>query len=291
MEGCNGGAIVRHRTELSSRPRPRRLGRELVDLAHYVRAFGAGRAAALFAKIHLRELLAGFGAAPYPVPIPGTSMRAWLRPGTTDREVWDQTFARRIYALDRLPQSDSLRARYDAMRSAEKVPLVVDCGANIGLSAIWWQMAFPDAQVVAVEPDDANFEVLDRNTADWPGIVIVNAGVWDRAAMLRIVNPCADAWAYRIEEGDEGLPALTVPTLMERFGGEPLLIKINIEGAEAALFRSNTEWLDRFPLAIVELHDCMIPGCGAGDAFFRAVSRAGRDYILRGQSVFAFLRE
>ena len=38
-----------------------------------------------------------------------------------------------------------------------------------------------------------------------------------------------------------------------------LIIKIDIEGFEDELFKKNTEWLDKFKIIIIELHDWMKP--------------------------------
>lgn len=42
-------------------------------------------------------------------------------------------------------------------------PLIVDCGANIGTSALWFEAQFPSSEIVCIEPEPGNFALLRRN--------------------------------------------------------------------------------------------------------------------------------
>src|SRR5215471_7593686 len=44
-----------------------------------------------------------------------------------------------------------------------KRPYIIDCGANIGLSVLYFKQLYPESQIVAFEPDEAVFAVLSRN--------------------------------------------------------------------------------------------------------------------------------
>jgi hypothetical protein len=48
-------------------------------------------------------------------------------------------------------------------QSAGAAPYILDCGSNIGLSVIYFKRRFPDARIVAFEPDPANAALLQRN--------------------------------------------------------------------------------------------------------------------------------
>ena len=52
------------------------------------------------------------------------------------------------------------------MVQAGEVPLIIDGGANVGLSLRGFARDFPQAHVIAVEPDDDNFRVLAANAAE-----------------------------------------------------------------------------------------------------------------------------
>src|SRR2546423_3692928 len=48
--------------------------------------------------------------------------------------------------------------KFDAERPD---PLIIDCGANIGLSVIYFKYLYPRATIVAFEPDQKIFRVLE----------------------------------------------------------------------------------------------------------------------------------
>ena len=68
--------------------------------------------------------------------------------------------------------SDATRGRAQAGAS----PLIVDLGASVGLSAIWFAQVWPFATVLAIEPHEENFRLLQRNVARYPNITPIQAG-------------------------------------------------------------------------------------------------------------------
>jgi FkbM family methyltransferase len=44
-----------------------------------------------------------------------------------------------------------------------KVPRIIDCGSNIGMSVIYFKMLYPEADIVAFEPGEEAFVCLDSN--------------------------------------------------------------------------------------------------------------------------------
>ena len=52
---------------------------------------------------------------------------------------------------------------YEPLDDLDDIRLVVDCGANVGYASAYFLSHFPQARVIAVEPDDQKFEALRRN--------------------------------------------------------------------------------------------------------------------------------
>ena len=71
-------------------------------------------------------------------------------------------------------------------------PLAIDYGANIGLSSVWYARQFPEAKIIAMEPDQSNLEIASMNLAAYPNVTLVRGGVWDMPSHLSIVNPDAE---------------------------------------------------------------------------------------------------
>ena len=67
----------------------------------------------------------------------------------------------------------------------------------------------------------------------------------------------------------------------------PFITKVDIEGFEGQLFSNNTQWMDKFYLIALEVHDWMLPKQGISKNFLSAHSKLNRDFYLRGDTVFS----
>lgn len=232
--------------------------------------------------------------------------RVFLREGTSDKDVLEQIFFTEEFNFSTAPQFAWVRARYEAQLAAGETPLIVDCGANIGLSALYYAHHLPKARIVGIEPDHSNIALARRNTAHLPLVEMIEAAVHDRPGTLEIANPQAEKFAFITREVGAGasggagagtlagaagvrIPAVTIDGLVARYGGTgPLIVKVDIEGAEATMFRSNTGWLDGTSLLTVETHDWLFPGQRTSRTLFKAIE--GRDFevIHKGEYISFF---
>jgi FkbM family methyltransferase len=234
--------------------------------------------------------LAAPGTGLRAVRIPGFAHKVWLRAGTTDIHNFEQIFLRSELDQRRFPQS---RALQDYARTAPRPKLVIDGGAYIGLSSIWLARDYPDATILAVEPDPSNAAMARRNAAAWPNIEVVEAGLWDQPTTLSLRRPQGiEPWRARVtdEPGEgAGVPTVTINQLMERSGASELLVvKLIIEGAERAVFRSNLEWLDKTHHVVFMPTDWETPGKGGGGRAFAALAAQSFDWIVDGQCVYCY---
>ncbi len=226
------------------------------------------------------------------VRVPGYPHPVWLRPGTSDVAVFEQVFLRGGLDGSRHPQHHALVERASVLG---RRAVIVDGGANVGLSSVWLANAFPEATIFAVEPDPANVAMLRRNAAFYPNIVPVEAALWDRPTALSIVNVDAESWAFRVGERSASasiarpVSALGINELLARVdGGELLVAKLVIQGAERAVFRSNLDWLSRTGLVIFMPNDWADPWSGAGRTAVTALSRLPFDWVVKDQCLFCY---
>ncbi|MBR1580133.1 MAG: FkbM family methyltransferase [Selenomonadaceae bacterium] len=63
---------------------------------------------------------------------------------------------------------------------------ILDCGGNIGTSAVFFANYYPTAKIVAVEPDAGNFQLLSINTRFYPNVECVNAALWDQETYIEL---------------------------------------------------------------------------------------------------------
>lgn len=201
-----------------------------------------------------------------------------------------QVFRSEHYRLDKLPRCAELLAFRDAVLAAGKKPLIIDGGGNVGFASRYFSENHPGSAVICIEPDPGNAEQARRNT-DPQQVIVLEAAVGSEASRGRIIDAGAENNAYRIGRSAEGgIEILSINDLLRGYGPPeyvPFIAKIDIEGFEAELFSQNTEWIERFPLLIVELHDWMLPHSASTGPFLRAISAQNRDFLYYDENVFS----
>lgn len=208
----------------------------------------------------------------------------------TDMSVLRQIFVHEDYSLSRLARSSDILRHYAQITQARQTPLIIDCGANIGLSAAYFSDMFPDAKIVAIEPEEGNCALARRNCSA-ANVDVLQAAIAseDKAGVL--IDPGVGGWGFRVEERESGaVRMVSINSLLDDpayAGCQPFIVKIDIEGFERELFARNTEWIDRFMLLIIELHDWMLPNLSVSRNFLSAVARLDRDFVHIGENVFS----
>lgn len=216
------------------------------------------------------------------------------RSGSSDQATIAQVFVDRHYELSGLRCYPEIRRFIEAGVRSGRRPLIVDAGANIGAASVFFAFSVPGCAIAAIEPDPGNHALLVRNTADLDVRTFL-AGVASRPGRLRVTNELGQFDSFRTqpasedEAGDGCVPAVTIPEILDGFGGGffPLVAKIDIEGGEKDLFSDNIGWAETFPIVVVELHDWLLPRRNIAQPFLRWVAAGGRDFVIRGENVFA----
>jgi FkbM family methyltransferase len=193
------------------------------------------------------------------------------------------------YDLSWMPQSAVLKQHYEKLIEAGRRPLILDCGANIGFSTMWLAQEFPACKVIAIEPDEENLAMAALKTAGYRNVKLIRGAVWDQSCRLSIINPGAEQWAFQVGPALNG-GGIRAYTVNELAGEDPIFIaKIDIEGAEGALFRSNTDWMSRTRFVAIELHEWLFPGAGTAKPFMKAISAENHQMVQRGETLFFLL--
>lgn len=215
-----------------------------------------------------------------------------LRQQLSDYWAYDQCLALTALDLDRFPQGQRLRERYNRMLAEGRKPLILDCGANIGVSAYWLAVDFPHAEVIAVEPDPDNVRLARKNVGACANVRIVHGAVASSDCHLSLTNTDQGSDAIRTIADENGdVMGYSVQSLLQMAGGSPsdlLLAKIDIEGFESEMFSAHTEWVEEAGAIIVETHDWMLPGRATATNVLRAISRGQRDFLVDGEHIMSF---
>jgi FkbM family methyltransferase len=223
----------------------------------------------------------------------GGTRRFFFRESSrTDRNVIQQIFEEQHYSLSSFPLSRALKNYANQIAADGASLLVVDAGANIGASALYLTQLDPRIHVCAIEPEPGNFSVLKKNSTDLP-ITAIEAALASESGKLWLTDPGIGEWGFRVGKraGALEVTAVTVADILNKFDApryRPLICKIDIEGGESDLFRTNDTWIDQFPLIIIELHDWLIPGTCNSKTFLSAISKRHFDLTYRGENMFCF---
>lgn len=219
--------------------------------------------------------------------MPDGRVRTFLhRDSVADRGVLTQIFKQRDYALSQINRGPELRGLGHSLPR----PLIIDAGANMGASVTWFATGFPHAHIVAIEPDGENFGLLRQNTYDLD-VDLRHAALGSHEGMAEVMNMGNGEWGYQTKPAEDGtVPLVSMAGIVAdkiAAGYQPFIAKIDIEGGEAELFSASTDWIDEFPLVIVELHDWMIPGQARSRTFLQAIAGRDRDFVQVGENTFS----
>jgi FkbM family methyltransferase len=142
---------------------------------------------------------------------------------------------------------------------APKEPsVIVDLGANIGLTTLFLASRFPGAKHVCVEPHPANVAVLRMNLASMQSRVhIIEAAAADKPGEAEF-NESPWSWGgHLVERGrsTHSVRCITVDEIISTCGLEAIdVLKVDIEGAEERVFAARPSWLGKTGCIIIELH-------------------------------------
>jgi FkbM family methyltransferase len=188
------------------------------------------------------------------VRLPADTPPVTIRLGTADFHVVKELYLHEVYGFA-TPALTALRP---------PVATVVDLGANIGLTVRLWSRLFSPRAIVAVEPDADNLALCARNAAlaATTQLTLIKCFVGDVPGVAGIDRRLG-TWAYRMSRtepaaGQESIPVRTLPDILvdAGLGSQQIdLLKCDIEGAEAIVFRGGPEWLSRVRAVLAEVHD------------------------------------
>jgi len=172
---------------------------------------------------------------------------------------------------------------------------VVDLGANIGLTTLFFTRYFPLAHFVCVEPDPTNVRLLLHNLANLgKQALVVEGAISDRSgevgfsdggwswggAIIQDQSQGRRVRSYNMREIIALIPAGTID-----------ILKVDVEGEERNIFADSRDWLQRVGLIVIELHHPY-----SLDLFRRDIEWAGFQVVppesdWGNHMVFAFNRD
>lgn len=147
----------------------------------------------------------------------------------------------------------------------EETLTIVDAGANVGFSSVFFKTAFPNSKILCLEIDETNFHLLQKNIQynGLKDITTLKEALWKSNAFLEIKRDFRDKseCSYYVEESlsETSLIGHNLLHYLSIMNWQKIdLLKIDIEGAERYLFENNTladQVLDNTRVLVIEIHD------------------------------------
>lgn len=142
---------------------------------------------------------------------------------------------------------------YD-FRTIQERPYIIDCGANVGLSIVYFKDLYPDAEIVAFEPDPKVFGVLEYNVRKLSDVKLVNRALWNTETTMSFFTEGADGGSFNsVFDNVERVEVLT-DRLRSYLDKKVDFLKIDIEGAELTVLEDSEDKLHLVQNMFIEYH-------------------------------------
>ncbi len=133
-------------------------------------------------------------------------------------------------------------------------PVIVDCGGNVGLSAIWFKLQYPGSKLTVYEPDPhlANYIEANLASAGLNGFVLHRKAVWIKDGLIGFEHTGDDKG--KIQTNSTRL--VEAVDLASHLPERTDLLKMDIEGAEYKVLNRlcETGAIDRVRNLVCEFH-------------------------------------
>ena len=138
-------------------------------------------------------------------------------------------------------------------------PTIIDCGANWGLSVIFFKELYPGAQIVAFEPDPQVFKLLSENVTynGFDDVQLENKAVWINESELSFFSDkglggCLTEVGIKKREKVQ-VKTVRLKEILKNYSQVEFL-KIDIEGAEYEVIKDCKDSLSHIKYLFVEYH-------------------------------------
>ena len=139
--------------------------------------------------------------------------------------------------------------------------IILDIGANIGATSIFFSMNYPAAKIFSFEPSKSNFYILKKNLKDFPNITALNKGAFNRNVEKKIFidnggggkNSIHEAWTK-----SKNFEVVTFIDIRKFIIKEKLykidILKIDTEGCEVKILKAILKYIPNIEVIYLEYH-------------------------------------
>ena len=137
---------------------------------------------------------------------------------------------------------------------------IIDIGANVGASAIYFHSQYPNAQVTCFEPSTKNFHYLTQNLQDINHITLNPFGLSDTTKITTLFQGKTQCLQYSIfkntevSESGEQIQLKAAFDEVKEIIENQTVIKIDTEGCEFQILNSIKTFFNQLQVIYLEFH-------------------------------------
>jgi FkbM family methyltransferase len=140
--------------------------------------------------------------------------------------------------------------------TANRQPYIIDCGANMGLSVLFFSTTYPGAKIIAFEPEPPIFQVLEENagTFELRNVGLIPKAVWNSETTLEFYTDKGMGGSVENTYSKQAPQVVQTVRLKDYLDKEVDFLKLDIEGAEYTVLQDCREALGNVKNLFVEYH-------------------------------------
>jgi FkbM family methyltransferase len=172
-------------------------------------------------------------------------------------------------------------------RAQTQSPVILDCGANIGMASLYFKWLYPGSHVIAFEPDPATFRLLKENIArNKLDIGAQNFALWDENSEVDFFIDGGEPGALLMSTSNARVEGrcIRVPTrkLSDFIEGPIDFLKMDVEGAEHRILNDlvHSGKIRLIAQMVIEYHHRIGNNQSCLGHFLRNLEDAGFQYQL-----------
>jgi len=175
-------------------------------------------------------------------------------------------------------------------KSDKNDPIIIDCGANIGMSVLYFKRLFPNSRIIAFEPNPNAFNLLEENIKEnqLENVQLHNLALFDKETEISFFIDDSDATLKgSVQKGRGGSRELKVKaqklSLFLKDIDSVDLIKMDVEGAEVNIISDlvDSSCINKSKEYIIEYHHNINNGKSNLASFLNYFETNGFNYKIK----------
>ena len=141
-------------------------------------------------------------------------------------------------------------------KTSSKKPYIIDCGANMGLSIYYFAKEYPNAEIVAFEPEEEIYSVLEKNIATFQlaNVKLYKKAVWNTETTLEFYSDKGMGGSVENKYNNQKPTYIETLRLANFLNKKVDMLKLDIEGAEYTVLKDCKQLLKNVENIFVEYH-------------------------------------